>query len=90
MSRQGDRKTEGLKRVHPTQKPVGVTGKILGDYSKEGDIVVDCFGGSGTTLIACEQTGRTCFMIEYEPAYIDIIIERWEKLTGEEAELISE
>lgn len=90
MSRQGDRKTEGLKRCHPTQKPVGVTGKILGDYSKEGDIVVDCFGGSGTTLIACEQTGRTCYMIEYEPAYIDIIIERWEKLTGEEAELISE
>lgn len=41
-------------------------------------------------MIACEQTGRTCYMIEYEPAYIDIIIERWEKLTGEEAELISE
>lgn len=85
MCRQGDRKDEGKARSHPTQKPVGLLADILKDYSKENDVVLDLFGGSGSTLIACEKTGRTCFMVEYEPAYIDLIVKRWQEYTGEEA-----
>ena len=85
MCKKGDKKTEGTKRVHPTQKPVGMLGEILKDFSKENDIVFDGFGGSGSTLIACEQLNRRCYMIEYEPHYIDVIIQRWENFTGEKA-----
>lgn len=85
LCRKGDRKTEGLKRVHPTQKPVGLLGDILKDFSKENDNIFDGFGGSGSTLIACEQLNRNCYMIEYEPHYIDVIIQRWENFTGEKA-----
>ena len=74
--------------MHPTQKPVGMLGDILKDFTKEGEIVLDCFGGSGSTLIACEQLGRKCRMIELDPHYCDVIIARWEKLTGKKAELI--
>lgn len=88
LSRKGDRKTEGKTRVHPTQKPVGLFGEILKDFSEENDSVLDLFGGSGSTLIACEQLNRTCYMMEYEPHYIDVIIKRWEDFTGEKAELI--
>lgn len=90
LCRKGDRKTEGLKRVHPTQKPVGLLGDILKDFSKENDNIFDGFGGSGSTLIACEQTNRNCFMIEYEPSYIDVIIQRWENFTGKKAVLLSD
>lgn len=90
MRREGDRKAELSKRVHPTQKPVGLLANILQDFSGDGDNIIDCFGGSGSTLIACEQTGRNCFMMELEPHYIDVIIERWENFTGQKAELISE
>lgn len=88
LCRAGDRKTEGVSRVHPTQKPVGLMGKILTDFTEKGQMVLDCFGGSGSTLIACEQLGRPCYMIEYEPGYVDIIIDRWEKFTGKTAELL--
>ena len=88
LSRKGDRKTEGKTRVHPTQKPVGLFGEILKDFSEENDSVLDLFGGSGSTLIACEQLDRTCYMMEYEPHYIDVIIKRWEEFTGRKAELI--
>ena len=88
MRREGSREVEGVKRVHPTQKPVGMLSKILTDFTKETDTVLDCFGGSGSTLIACEQTGRQCFMCELDPHYCDVIIARWEKLTGKKAELI--
>ena len=74
---------ENGKRVHPTQKPVNLLGRILTTFSKDGNIVLDCFGGSGSTLIACEQINRKCRMIEYEPHYCDVIIARWEKLTGQ-------
>lgn len=84
------REGEHEKRVHPTQKPVRMLADILRDFSKKDDNVVDCFGGSGSVLMACEQTGRNCFMMEYEPHYIDVIIARWEKFTGQKAELISE
>lgn len=89
LAREGSKKAEGIHRVHPTQKPVGLFGKILQDYSAEGDCVLDCFGGSGTTLIACEQTGRKCYMMEYEPHYCDVIINRWETFTGREAVLLN-
>ena len=51
---------------------------------------MDCFGGTGTTMIACEQLGRSCYMMELEPLYVDVIIERWEQFTGQKAELIAE
>lgn len=87
LSRKGDRKTELVSRVHPTQKPVGVLGAILQDFSKEGDSVLDLFGGSGSTLIACEQLDRSCFMMEISPRYCDVIIKRWEDFTGQTAVL---
>lgn len=90
MAREGDRKTELKKRVHPTQKPVGLLADILEDFSNSGENVIDCFGGSGSTLIACEKTDRNCFMLEYEPHYVDVIIKRWEDFTGEKAKLLNE
>lgn len=74
---------------HPTMKPVELFKYLIGNSSKERDIVLDLFGGSGTTLIACEETNRICYMMEYEPKYVDVIIRRWEKLTGRKAEKIS-
>lgn len=88
LIRKGGRDVEGAQRVHPTQKPVGMIAEILNDFSQEGDVVLDCFGGSGSTLIACEQTNRKCRMMELEPHYCDVIIKRWETLTGKKAELI--
>ena len=79
------REGESEKRVHPTQKPIRLLGEIMNDFSAENDIVLDCFGGSGSTLIACEQVKRKCRMIEYEPYYVNVIIARWEKLTGGKA-----
>ena len=90
LAREGSRKVEGVSRVHPTQKPVGMLGYILQDFSKEGGEILDTFGGSGSTLIACEQLKRKCFMAELDPHYCDIILERWETLTGGKAELITQ
>lgn len=90
LCRKGERNVEGKTRVHPTQKPVGMLALIIKDFSKDNDCILDCFGGSGSTLMACEQTNRSCYMIEYEAAYIDVIIKRWEDFTGKKAELISE
>lgn len=89
MLRQGDRKDEMAVRVHPTQKPVGLCEQIIKDFSKDKNIVLDLFGGSGSTLIACEKTNRKCFMMEIDPHYCDVIIARWEKYTGKKAELIN-
>jgi DNA modification methylase len=74
------------KRVHPTQKPVDLA-KFCFDLLKDCKKVYDGFGGSGSTLIACEKTNRQCFMMELDPHYCDVIIARWEKLTGKKAEL---
>ena len=82
------REGESENRVHPTQKPVRMLSDILKDFSSEGDNILDCFGGSGSTLMACEQLNRNCYMIEYEPHYIDVIIDRWEKFTGKKAVLV--
>lgn len=71
--------------LHPTMKPIELVCECLLDCSIIGDSVIDMFGGSGTTLIACEQLKRKCFMMEYDPHYCDVIIARWEKLTGKKA-----
>ena len=70
---------------HPTMKPVGLFGYQVQNSSKEDDIILDTFGGSGTTIVACEQLGRKCRMMELDPHYCDVIIARWEKLTGQKA-----
>lgn len=88
LCKRGSKKDEGVKRVHPTQKPVGMLCMILEDFTEENDTVLDCFGGSGSTLIACEKLNRQCYMVEYEPYYIDVIIKRWEDYTGKKAEFI--
>lgn len=85
MSRAGDRKTEGKKRVHPTQKPVGLFENIFKDF--EAKAILDLFGGSGSTLIACEKTGKDCHAMEFSPHCCDVIIKRWEDFTGKKAEL---
>ena len=71
--------------LHPTMKPVELVANCILDCTKEGDSVIDVFGGSGTTLIAAEQLNRRCYMMELDPHYCDVIIARWEKLTGKEA-----
>lgn len=73
---------------HPTMKPVPLIGKLVNNSSRTGDIVLDIFGGSGTTLIASEQLHRRCRMVEYEPIYCDVIIKRWQELTGCKARLV--
>lgn len=73
---------------HATPKPIALCARAIKSSSRPGEIVLDFFGGSGSTLIACEQTGRRCYMCELEPCYIDVIIQRWETLTGEKAELL--
>lgn len=78
-----DRPTRSIE--HPTMKPVLLVAKCIRNSSKKGQIVLDPFGGSGSTLLACEQIGRKCRTIELDPKYADVIIERWEKLTGREA-----
>ena len=88
LCREGSREVEGKTRVHPTQKPVGMFADILKDFSEDNDTILDLFGGSGSTLIACEQLNRKCCMVELDPHYCDVIIQRWENLTGKKAELI--
>lgn len=84
------REGEHEDRVHPTQKPIRMQTEILKDFTNENDNILDGFGGSGSTLIACEETNRNCFMMEYEPHYVDVIIKRWEEFTGKKAVLIKE
>lgn len=70
---------------HPTMKPVKLVAYLIRNSSRPGEKVIDVFGGSGSTLIAAEQTGRTCYTCELDPRYCDVIVKRWEKLTGEKA-----
>ena len=79
--RDGDKNLN--ERIHPTQKPVELHMRILEDFSQSDDVILDCFGGSGTTLIACEMTGRKCLMMEISPEYCDVIQERYMKLKEE-------
>ena len=75
--------------LHPTMKPVELVERAVNNSSKSRDIVLDCFGGSGTTLIACEKLNRQCRMIELDPKYVDVIVKRWEEFTGKKAELVA-
>nr|DAJ75846.1 MAG TPA: adenine specific DNA methyltransferase [Caudoviricetes sp.] len=71
--------------VYPTAKPISVPTNAIKNSSKEEETILDLFGGSGSTLIACEQLNRKCYMMELDPHYIDVIIQRWENFTGEKA-----
>lgn len=75
---------------HPTMKPVKLIARLVANSSRERERVLDIFGGSGTTMIACEQLGRSCYMMELDPHYADVIIERWQNFTGQTAKLIKE
>jgi DNA modification methylase len=93
----GDRKQTSVWKFdrksiegHTTPKPIGFICKALENSSKKNEKVLDLFGGSGSTLIACEQLDRTCYMMELDPKYCDVIIKRWETLTGEKAVLIND
>lgn len=83
-----DRPTKS--KEHPTMKPVELFAEILNNATKKYDIVLDTFCGSGTSFIACEQLKRTCYGLELDPKYCDVIIKRWETLTGEKAVLIND
>lgn len=76
--------------LHPTMKPLELIEKQVKNSSREGENVLDLFGGSGTTLLVCEKLKRKCFMMEYDPRYADVIISRWEELTGKKAKLINQ
>ena len=87
-----DRKQESVwyidkERVkgHTTPKPVGIIEKAANNSSKNGDLILDLFGGSGSTLIACEKTNRNAYLMELDPKYCDVIIKRWQDFTGQEA-----
>lgn len=73
---------------HPTMKPVKLLARLICNSARHGEIVLDPFLGSGSTLLACEQTGRTCRGIELDPHYCDVIVQRWEEITGEKAQLV--
>ena len=84
--------SEKKNRVHPTQKPCKLFQDIVNKFDKKGefDTVLDLFGGSGSTMIACEQMGKICFTMELDPRFVDVIIDRWEQFTGEKAVLLNE
>jgi DNA modification methylase len=69
-------------------KPIQLIAKCLDNSTKQGDLVIDPFAGSGSTLIACEQMNRKAACIELDPKYVDVIVKRWEQLTGKTAELL--
>ena len=75
--------------LHPTMKPVDLLAYQIKNSSKPNQIVLDLFGGSGSTLIACEQLNRQCFMMEFDEHYCDVIIDRWEKFTNQKAEKLN-
>lgn len=76
--------------IHPTQKPVALIRRAIENSSDINDIVLDLFGGSGSTMIACEHTNRRCYMMELDPHYVEVIIQRWESLTSQKAILLNE
>lgn len=76
-------------KEHPMMKPVRLLARLIANSTRPGELVLDSFGGSGSTLIACEQLGRRANLMELDPKYVDVIIDRYEKLTGQKAELIT-
>lgn len=83
------KKDAGTKYVHPTQKPVALAEKAFEDFTKSGEIIIDLFGGSGSTLIAAERLKRQSFLMELDPKYCDVIVKRWEDFTGNTAKRVS-
>jgi DNA modification methylase len=77
---------DGINDFHPTQKPVALAAKAIGNH--DATIILDAFLGSGSTLIAADQLGRKCYGMELEPKYCDVIVQRWENLTGKKAERV--
>jgi DNA modification methylase len=80
-------KKPSANREHPTMKPVELIERALRNSSKAGDLVVDLFGGSGSTLIACERRDRNARLMELDPKYADVIVQRWQEYTGKAATL---
>jgi DNA modification methylase len=72
---------------HPTQKPVELFARPIRAHTLPGDVVLEPFAGSGSQIIAAEQTGRRCFAVEQDPAYVDLAVARWETFTGRDAEV---
>jgi len=79
------KKSSGKEKIHLTEKPVELAYRAIKYSSREGENVLDLFGGSGSTMIACEKTNRNCYMMEIDEVYCDVIINRWEKFTGKKA-----
>ena len=79
-----------MKYVHPTQKPVALAEEALDKTTQSKAIVLDLFGGSGSTLIACEKQNRHARLMELDPKYCDVIVKRWEDFTGKKATLLTE
>lgn len=73
---------------HPTMKPLKLIGRQIRNSARPGETVLDLFGGSGSTMMAAEQLGRRCCMVEFDPKYVDVIVKRWEDLTGKEAQYL--
>ncbi|MFH1690255.1 MAG: site-specific DNA-methyltransferase [Candidatus Eisenbacteria bacterium] len=84
------KKVNPQSMIHLTQKPVELATRAIRYSSKPGESVLDLFGGSGSTLVAAEESGRTCFLMELDPAYCDVIVERWQTVTGDKAVLEGE
>jgi DNA modification methylase len=80
------KKVNPQNMVHLTEKPVELAARAIEYSSQFGENVLDLFGGSGSTLIACEQLGRKAFVMELDPLYCDVIVHRWEQFTGKKAE----
>ena len=78
-----------LNDLHPTMKPIKLLSRQIVNSSRQKEVVLDLFGGSGSTLIACEKLNRRCFMMEMDPKYVDVIIARWEEYTGKKAVLLN-
>ena len=90
MVREGSRRVELKDRLHPTQKPVGLMEQILESIGRDYVVLLDPYCGSGTTIIAAERQGRTCYAMEIEPRYVDASVNRWETYTGQKAKRISD
>lgn len=84
-----DENKPAINDLHPTMKPLKLIAKLVKNSSKSGENVLDLFGGSGSTIMTCEQLGRKCFTMEYDPKYVDAIINRWEEFTGKKAKLLN-
>jgi DNA modification methylase len=82
-----EEKKPAANRLHPTMKPVELVERALVNSSKAVDVVVDLFGGSGSTLIGCERTGRKARLLEIDPKYAEVIVRRWQEYTGKQATL---